>query len=171
MRIEVNNTIEVASSFSVKLRRHEDDIDSYARLKFTEHFIDREYSDEMLGLPIHATALLYGEDGIPVTKITIGRKHIVYLFAGAITGNKNRNEQIALTGDTQIEKAELQLVENGALLSAQLVWKVKGDEVELLKPLLGKTCIINGLIVLPEQIDAFASAKQAADDITKRFQK
>lgn len=165
MRIEINNTVEVAKSFGVKRRKAGGTLETVATLKFAGLFIDREYSDEMLGLPIQATALLYGEDGLPVSAVTIGRKHIVYQFAGVITGNKNREEQIKLAKDTQVTKAELQLVDKGALLSANLVWQVRGDEVEDLEPLLGQTCILNGLIVLPEQIDAFSQAKGEVDRV------
>lgn len=159
MRIEVNTTAEVAKSFGVKRRKHAGGVQTVATLKFAGLFLDREYSDEMLGLPIEATARLYGEDGIPVSAISIGRKHMVYQFAGVISGNKNRNEQITLAKDTEVCKAELQLMPNGAALTAQLVWPVRGDEVEGLEPLLGQTCVLNGLIVLPEQIDAFAQAR------------
>jgi hypothetical protein len=163
VRIEVNTTVEVAKSFGVKRRKHAGGIQTVGVLKFTSLFLDREYSDEMLGLPIAATALLYGEDGIPVSAISIGRKHIVYQFAGVITGNKNRGEQIKLAKDTEVCKAELQLMPNGAALTAQLVWPVRGDEVEDLEPLLGQTCVLNGIIVLPEQIDAFGQAKSEVD--------
>jgi hypothetical protein len=163
MRIEINTPAEVAKNFGVKRRKHAGGIQTVGVLKFAGVFIDREYSDEMLGLPIAATALLYGEDGLPVSAVTIGRKHIVYQFAGVITGNVNKDEQIKLAKDTEVCKCELQLVPNGALLSGQLVWPVRGDEVEDLEPLLGQTCMLNGLIVLPEQIDAFAQAKGVVD--------
>lgn len=163
MRIEVLTTTEVAKNFAVKRRKHAGGVQTVATLKFAGVFIDREYSDEMLGLPIQATALLYGQDGLPVSAVTIGRKHIVYQFAGVITGNRNKEEQIKLAKDTEVGKCELQLVPNGALLSGQLMWPVRGDEVEDLEPLLGQTCVLNGIILLPEQIDAFAQAKSVAD--------
>lgn len=163
MRIEINTTTEVAKNFGVKRRKHAGGVQTVGVLKFAGVFIDREYSDEMLGLPIQATALLYGEDGLPVSAVTIGRKHITYQFAGVISGNQNKQEKITLAKDTEVGKCELQLVPNGALLSGQLVWPVRGDEVEDLEPLLGTTAILNGIIVLPEQIDAFAQARDAAD--------
>ncbi len=169
MRIEVNTTCEVAKSFAVKRRKNGGTLQTVAALKFSQVFIDREYSDEMLGLPIAATALLYGEDGLPVSVITIGRKHIVYQFAGVITGNRNKDEQIKLAKDTEVAKCELQLAPNGALLTGILLWQVRGDEVEDLEPLLGQTCVLNGLIVLPEQIDAFSQAKGEVDRVLGKF--
>jgi hypothetical protein len=165
MRIEINTTAEVAKNFAVKRRKHAGGVQTVATLKFAGVFIDREYSDEMLGLPMQATALLYGEDGLPVSAVTIGRKHIVYQFAGVITGNANKDEQIKLAKDTEVSKCELQLAPHGALLSGVLVWPVRGDEVEDLEPLLGQTCVLNGLVVLPEQIDAFAQAKGEVDRV------
>lgn len=169
MRIEINTTTEVAKSFGVKRRKHAGGLQTVATLKFANVFVDREYSDEMLGLPIQATALLYGEDGVPVSAVTIGRKHIVYQFAGVITGNRNKDEQIKLAKDTEVGKCELQLVPNGALLSGQLMWPVRGDEVEDLEPLLGTTALLNGVIVLPEQIDAFDQAKGTVDRVLDKF--
>ncbi len=171
MRIEINNTVEVAKAFGVGRRKRAGIVETIAKLKFEGLFIDREYSDEMLGLPIAATALLYSPDGLPVSAVTIGRKHIVYQFAGVISGNKNREEQITLAKDTEVTGAELQLVDKGALLSAQLVWKVRGDEVEDLEPLLGQTCMLNGLIVLPDQIDAFAQAKDEVERVLRKVQR
>ena len=169
MRIEVNTTTEIAKGFSIKRRKTAGTVQTVATLKFDGVFIDREYSDEMLGLPIAATALLYGEDGIPVSAVTIGRKHIVYQFAGVITGNSNKEEQIKLAKDTEVCKCELQLVDKGARLSGVLTWPVRGDEVEDLEPLLGQTCMLNGLIVLPEQIDAFNQAKGEVDRVLGKF--
>ena len=169
MRIEVNTVCEIAKSFSVKRRKNAGTVETVAVLKFAGVFIDREYSDEMLGLPIQATALLYDEGGAPVSVITIGRKHIVYQFAGVITGNVNKDEQLKLAKDTEVCKCELQLAPNGAFLSGQLLWKVRGDETEDLEPLLGQTCMLNGLIVLPEQIDAFAQAKGEVDRVLGKF--
>ena len=171
MRIEINTTCELAKSFGVKRRKNAGAIQTVATLKFATVFIDREYSDEMLGLPIQATALLYGEDGLPVSVVTIGRKHIVYQFAGVITGNPNKDEQIKLAKDTEIGKCELQLAPQGALLSGQLIWPVRGDEVEDLEPLLGQTCMLKGLIVLPEQVDAFDQAKHEVDRAIRKVQR
>ena len=170
MRIEINTIAEIAKNFGVKRRKHAGGVQTVATLKFGGVFIDREYSDEMLGLPIAATALLYGEDGLPVSAVTIGRKHITYQFAGVISGNQNKLEKITLAKDTEVCKCELQLVPNGALLSGQLMWPVRGDEVEDLEPLLGQTCLLNGLIVLPEQIDAFAQAKGEVDRVIGKMQ-
>lgn len=171
MRIEVNTTVEVAKSFGVKRRKQGGIVQTVATLKFANLFVDREYSDEMLGLPIAATALLYGEDGLPVSAVTIGRKHIVYQFAGVIHGNRNKDEQITLAKDTEICKAELQLVDKGALLTAQLLWPVRGDEVEDLEPLLGQTCVLNGIVLLPEQIDAFGQAREQVDSALSKMKR
>jgi len=169
MRIQVHNTIEIAKSFSVKRSKIDGLPSTLACVKFAGLFIDREYSDEMLGLPIAATTLLYADDGVPVSMIAISRKQIVYEFSGAISGNKNRNEEISLNGTTHIEKSELQLVKGGALLSGRISWPVRGDEVEDLEPLLGQTCILIGHISLPEQIDAFAQATAKNREITKKI--
>lgn len=100
MRFDIRNTASIAKNLSIKQRKHAGVKRTVAVLKFANLFIDRESSDEMLGLPIGAIAQLYGEDGIPVSVITIGRKHIVFNFAGAIKGNANRQEQRALGKDT-----------------------------------------------------------------------
>lgn len=163
MRFEINNTASIAKNFSVKQRKQGGVVQTVAVLKFDGLFIDRESSDEMLGLPIGAIGQLYGEDGLPVSVITIGRKHVVFQFAGAIKGNANRQEARALGKDTEVIKAELQLAPNGAMLSGAFCWPVKGDEVEDLEPLMGETCVIDGVLVLPEQIDAFSQARDAAD--------
>lgn len=170
MRIEINTTAEIAKSFGVKRRKHAGGIQTVGVLKFGGVFIDREYSDEMLGLPIGAITQLYGEDGLPVSVVTIGRKHITYQFAGVIARNVNKDEQITLAKDTEVCKCELQLAPNGALLSGQLMWPVRGDEVEDLEPLLGQTCMLNGLIVLPEQVDAFEQAKNEVDRVLRKVQ-
>jgi hypothetical protein len=163
MRIEVNTVAEISKGFGVKRVKRGDAQVTLATLKFAGMFLDREYSDEILGLPIQATALLYGEDGIPVSCLTVGRKHITFQFAGSITGNPNKSEQILLAKDTEISKLELQLVPNGAKLNGQFVWAIRGDEAEDLEPLLGNICLISGIIVLPEQVDAFSQAKGEVD--------
>lgn len=152
MLATIETTAEIGKSLSIKREKQEDEEVVIAHLKFSDAFVPRETMDELFNQPLGWSNYLFGEDGFPHVRAEISLMKFDAEATGVIRGRAN--EYIKLAG-AKVTGVSLMLTEKGANLAAELTWKVAGDEVSDLEPLLGRTCVLTVTIADGGQQDAF----------------
>lgn len=142
MRVEIETTATIGKGVSIKREKGSDDIEVVvAHLKFDNALVPREVIDELLGQDIGwAQHCLFNELGAPIGHIELSLPRLKLTATGKIRGVDG--DAITLT-EAAFDSITLTLTDKGALLSGALAWKVAGDEVSYLEPLLGRICVIH----------------------------
>lgn len=163
--MKLNATAEVAKSFTAKRVKDEDDADSAVAcaLKFSELPVERGEIDELvglpLGLPLGLTERLFDELGAPLAPLTLSSKKRALEASGRVSFNASR---LTLGSDCELTDIAVTLKELGGLLEGTLTWSARGDEVEDVAELLGRTCHVELTIAPPKQADLFDQARAPA---------
>jgi len=158
MYIEIQTTAQLSKSMSIK---REGDVEVLvAHLKFDGALIQREAIDELVGQPIGwAQSCLFDEQGAPIGHIELALPKLVAQVTGKIRGVKDDDHitlsQAFMDGVTIRMSG---LINNQALLSGSLAWKVAGDEASDLEPLLGRLCALHWVIQDGGQQDMLKAA-------------
>ena len=169
--IKIDTVCDVAKTLSTKATKDESGAPAIVcSVKFANLKVDRSTIDELLGEPIGwSQAALYDDQGAPRKRygITVyGRKLRV---SGGISGPKGEPTLALL--QAELSEAYLTLIPLGALLDGALAWSARGDEVEDVADLLGKTCSAKWEITDGGQEDLFQPTSTAAAAATTATQR
>lgn len=139
--IEINSTATLGKSLSVKREKVGDEGERViAHLKFAETFVDRDVIDDLCGRPIGwARMSLFDEMGAPVALLELGLPTREWQAAGGVSDPSGASLPL---GRATLSAVTLALTPLGALLSGQLSWQARGDEVEDLTDMLGREVTI-----------------------------
>lgn len=153
MRVEIETAVEIGKGVSIKREKAEDDTEVViAHLKFAGGKVQYEVIDELCCQPIGwAQHSFFNELGAPVAPIIVDLPRFAAEATGKIRGIQH-GESITLT-QADIDGVTLTLCDNGALLAADLAWKIAGDEASDLEPLLGRLCGFHVVVQDAEQGD------------------
>lgn len=169
--IKLDTILELGKSLTAKSQKGEGGVEVVnAIVKFSALPIDRESIDEVLGMPIGWSQILYDEQGAPLRQFYIGVAGRELRVSGAIKGPKGEPTLALL--QAELTDVELTLTNLGALLDGTLTWAARGDEVEDVSELLGKTCTAKWEITDGSQVDMFrpsAASQRATMDILDRM--
>lgn len=160
--IVLDSVCEVGKSLSTKVEKNDGGIEVVnCVLKFSDVVVIRDTVDELLGVDVGwCQQRLYQEDGSPVRAFSIGiygREHTV---TGTIRGVKG--DQVLNLLQAELTDLRFSLVSLGAVLEGKLKWLARGDEVEDVMMLLGKTCGIHWEVHDAGQKDMFSGSQRAA---------
>lgn len=157
--INLDTVLELGKTFSAKSEKDDDKHEIVrAHVKFTALAVDRDTCDELIGtVPLGWTSsVLFDGMGAPIARLTLSLDDRQLKVTGSIRGANDEGSlplmQAALTD------IEITLVKLGAWVSGSLAWQAKGDEVEDVTDLLGKTCKAIWRITSEEQQDMLRSA-------------
>lgn len=108
-------------------------------LKFSDLPIQRDVMDELIGFPVGwSAAALYDEQGAPFRVVSIEVQTRPLRVTGRLCGPDGKPTLPLLQAD--LSELSFGLVNLGAVVEGKLTWPAKGDEVEDVMELLGKTC-------------------------------
>lgn len=162
--LNIDTILDIAKQFATKRKKEGDSDIVCCVLKFDECQIQRDAGDELLGMPIGwLTATHYDEQGVPLRPFTLSNKKSEFKVSAVIRGAKETEGKLTLVQATMTD-IEVRLGENWAYLAGALSWEARGDEVEDLALLLGKTCAIKGEIQWPQQDELLPRRAPAPPD-------
>jgi hypothetical protein len=109
-----------------------------ATIRFTDLKVDRDVVAELLTMPLPwVLSSFYDESGAPLRRFFLGVRDRQWRVSGGLNGPKPGEGLVLLQAD--LEKVEMTLVPNGALLEGTLTWAARGDEIDDISPILGTT--------------------------------
>lgn len=150
MVLNIETVCEIGKGLSVKREKSDKGEDIVrCHLKFSECAVKREAIDQLLGLPEGIVQSFFDDLGAPLAKMILGAPGRELHATGRILGVKPR-EVLTLGSDCQLTEIEVALKELGGLLSGTLTWSARGDEVEDVTDLLGRTCKVHATIIEPQ---------------------
>lgn len=160
--ITLNSICELSKTLSTKVEKSEAGVEVVnCALKFSGVSVDRDTLDELLGMPIGwCQDKFFDEAGTPVRTLSIGMHGRELAVSGTIRGVKAEQSLRLLQAD--LTDIRFSLVNLGAVFEGKLTWLARGDEVEDVMLLLGKTCGVSWEIHDTGQQDMFAGAQAAA---------
>jgi hypothetical protein len=128
-------------------------------MKYTAMPVQREHMDELLGMPFGwASLALFDDQGAPYRGLNISTTRDTLRVTGKISGPKGE-PRLVLTG-ASLSDVESSLISLGAVTGGTLTWVARGDEVEDVCQLLGKTCRAEFQITDGDQDDLFQDRKR-----------
>lgn len=147
--LNIETVCEVGKGLTVKREKSEDDDIVRCHLKFSGCEVEREAIDQLLGLPVGLVQSFFDDLGAPLAKLELAAPGRELGATGRIIGAKPR-EVLTLGADCELTDIEVALKELGGLLSGTLTWTARGDEVEDVTDLLGRTCKVHATIIEPQ---------------------
>lgn len=130
-------------------------------IKFSALPIPREMMDELLGLPVGwSQKCVFDDQGAPLRLLSISSAGRALRVTGKIAGPKGHPALVLL--QAELTDVALSLVTLGAVCEGKLTWTARGDEVEDVAELLGKTCTAVWQITDGEQDDLFDAHRGAS---------
>lgn len=160
--LRLNTILELAKTFSAKSEKDDDKAEIVrAHIKFSAMSVDRDSVDELIGsVPVGwTTHVLFDDMGVPIAPLTLSLDGIALRVTGTIAGANDQAKLPLMQAD--LTDITITLVKLGALVSGSLAWNAKGDEVEDVTDLLGKTCKITADVFGDSQGDLLRdSARQ-----------
>lgn len=168
--LKIDSILELGKSITAKAQKGEGGVEVVnASLKFSGVPIDRDSIDEVLGLPVGMSQMLYDEQGAPLRQLWIGVAGRELRVTGAIKGPKGNPTLALLQAD--LTDVEVALTTLGAIMAGTLTWGARGDEIDDCSELLGKTCCAVWEITDGRQEDMFrstgASSRETLDILGK----
>lgn len=159
--MKLNATAEIAKSFTAKRTKDDEESDSNVScsLKFSELPVERTEIDELVGLPLGLAARFYDELGAPLASLTLSAKKRTLEASGGVSFNTSR---LGLGSDCELTDIAVTLKELGGLLEGTLTWSARGDEVEDVAELLGRTCHLELTVAQPKQGDLLKVAESGS---------
>ena len=169
--IKLDTICELSKTFSAKATTDESDAPTtVAQVKFSDLKIDIETVDALLGEEIGwARRTLFDDQGAPRKRYGITVYGRLLRVSGGICGPKGDPTLVLL--QAELTKAYLTLIPLGALLDGNLTWSARGDEVEDVADLLGKTCSAKWEITDGDQADMFQPTSAGAARATTETQR
>lgn len=169
--IKLDTICEVAKTFTAKATKDESSAPTtVAQIKFSGLLVDRDHLDELLGETIGwCRTALYDEQGAPRKRYGITVYGRTLRVSGAITGPKEQPTLALL--QAELTDAHLTLIPLGAMLEGKLTWSARGDEVEDVSDLLGKTCRAKWEITDGDQADMFSPTSKGSAAATTATQR
>lgn len=164
MSIEIDSVCAIAKGMAVKREKQPDKTEAtIAHLAFSHCMVTRETIDQLLGLPIGwSQRALFDDLGAPYVRMTLGIEDIAFEINGTIRGNKNKGEFMRFAQGT-LASISIELRDKGALVSGEITWKVAGDEVSDVEPVLAQTVACHFVLLDPRQADMLVEAAQSAE--------
>lgn len=169
--IKLETICNVSKSLTAKATKDESGAPTtIAQMKFSDLQVDRDTVDELLGEPVGwCRGALYDEQGAPRKRYGITVYGRSLRVSGVITGPKAQPTLSLL--QAELSDAYLTLIPLGAMLEGKLTWSARGDEVEDVSDLLGRTCTARWEITDGDQADMFSPTSSAAAKATTETQR
>lgn len=169
--IKIDTICNVGKSLTAKATKDESGAPTtVAQMKFSDLQVDRDTVDELLGEPIGwCQKALYDEQGAPRKRYGITVYGRQLRVSGVITGPKATPALSLL--QAELTDTYLTLIPLGAMLEGKLTWSARGDEVEDVSDLLGRTCTARWEITDGDQADMFSPTSSAAAKATTETQR
>lgn len=139
--LKLDTILDLGRSMSVKREKGDDDSEIVsATLKFTGLAIDRDSIDELMGSVSigWSTDSLFDEQGAPIRPLTFSLDGTELSVTGVISG-ANGQPRLSLI-QANLSAVNITLANLGGSVAGTLSWKARGDEVEDIADMLGKTC-------------------------------
>lgn len=149
MLLSIETVCEIGKGLSVKREKSDEEDIVRCHLKFSDCAVERDAIDQLLGLPIGIVNSFFDDLGAPLARMVLGAPKRELGATGRIVGTKPR-EVLTLGADCLLTDIEVVLKELGGLLSGTLTWTARGDEVEDVTDLLGRTCKVHATIIEPQ---------------------
>jgi hypothetical protein len=147
--LNIETVCEIGKGLSVKREKSDDEDIVRCHLKFSDCAVERNAIDQLLGLPEGIVQSFFDDLGAPLAKMVLGAPGRELGATGRILGTKPR-EVLTLGADCELTDIEVALKDLGGLLSGTLTWTARGDEVEDVTDLLGRTCKVHATIIEPQ---------------------
>lgn len=160
--IKFSTICNVSKIFTAKADTDESGVPTItARVKFFDLPVDRDTIDELLGETIGwCRGTLFDEQGAPRRRYGITVFGRSLRVSGGISGPKGKPTLALL--QAELSDVYLTLIPLGAMIEGTLTWCARGDEVEDVSDLLGRTCTAAWEITDGGQDDMFAPTSKAA---------
>lgn len=169
--IKLDTICNIAKTFTAKAETDESGAPTTtAKVKFSDLQVTIETVDELIGEAIGwARGTLYDEQGAPRRRYGITVFGRTLRVSGGISGPKERPTLALL--QAELTDVYLTLIPLGAMVEGTLTWGARGNEVEDVSELLGRTCSANWEITDGDQADLFAPTSRAAAASTEMTQR
>lgn len=168
--IKLDTICDLAKTLTTKATKDESGTPTtVCQVKFSDLKVDIDTVDELLGEAVGwSRAALYDQQGAPRKRygLTVYGRNL--RVSGGISGPKNQT--LALL-QAELSDTHLTLIPLGAMVEGKLTWSARGDEVEDVDPLLGKTCGAKWEITDGDQADMFSPTSSAAARATSDTQR
>ena len=160
--IKIDTICNVAKTFTAKADTDESGAPTTtAKVKFSDLQVSIETVDELLGEAIGwGRGTLYDSQGAPRKRYGITVYGRSLRVSGGISGPKGKPTLTLL--QAELSDVYLTLIPLGAMVEGTLTWGARGDEVEDVAELLGRTCSAIWEVTDGEQADLFAPTSRAA---------
>ena len=168
--IKLDTVCELAATFAAKAKKDKEGTPAtIGKITFTDLQIDRDVIAYLVGMPLDWVMRSFYDDlGAPTRRFFLGVRDREWRVSGGLNGPKPGQALVLLQAD--LEKVELDLIPNGALMCGQLTWAARGDEVEDLSAILGTTVRACWEITDAEQSDMFDAQSGGAMRATAETQ-
>ena len=168
--IKLDTILELSKTLTTKATKDESSAPTVVcQVKFSDLKVDIETIDELLGETIGwSRNALYDEQGAPRKRygITVYGRNL--RVSGGVSGPQNHTLSLL---QAELTEAHLTLIPLGAMVEGKLTWSARGDEVEDVSDLLGKTCTAKWEITDGDQADMFSPTSSAAAAATSATQR
>ena len=168
--IKIDTVCDLSANFNAKSKKDKDGVPAtIGKITFTDLQIDRDVIAALVCMPLDwVLRSFYDEQGAPTRRFFLGVRDRRWRVSGGLNGPKPGQALVLLQAD--LEKVELDLVPNGALMSGRLTWAARGDEVEDLSGLLNTKVRALWEITDAEQTDMFDAQSTGAMKATAETQ-
>jgi len=164
MKLNLSTVVLVAKGLSMKRQKANDETEHViAHLRFTDATISRDEMDEIIGIQIGSTALLFDEQGAPVARLRLGLDGRELTLSGKVQHNEDSKTSLELV-DADLKGISIHLQKLGGLLCGTVSWRVRGDEAEDCEALLGQQCTVKWRLQDSGQQDLLAGAARKLVD-------
>lgn len=169
--MKLDTICNIAKTFTAKVTKDESGAPTcVAQVKFKDLKVDRDVIDELLGEAVGwCRTTLYDEQGAPRKRYGLTVFGRSLRVSGGISGPKE-NPTLPLL-QAELSDLYLTLIPLGAMVEGTLTWGARGDEVDDVADLLGKTCSARWEITDGDQADMFAPTSAASAKATAATQR
>jgi hypothetical protein len=137
-------------------------------LKFASLPVPRDVMDELLGLPIGwSAAALFDDQGAPLRLMSISVEGRALRVTGKISGPGGDPSLVLL--QAELTEIACGLCNLGGVVEGKLTWPAKGDEVEDVMELLGKTCRVEWQVSDGKADDMFPASPSVTREAIRKI--
>jgi hypothetical protein len=135
--IKLDTVCDLSANFNAKSKKDREGVPAtIGKITFTDLQIDRDVIAALIDMPLDwVLKSFYDDQGAPTRRFFLGVRDRRWRVSGGLNGPKPGQALVLLQAD--LEKVELDLIPNGALMCGRLTWAARGDEVEEIAPILG----------------------------------
>lgn len=160
--IKFTTICNVSKTFTARANKDESGAPTItSQVKFSDLQVDRDTIDELLGEAVGwCRSTLFDDQGAPRKRYGITVFGRALRVSGGISGPKGKPTLALL--QAELSDVYLTLIPLGAMVEGTLTWCARGDEVEDVSDLLGRTCTAAWEITDGDQADMFSPTSRGA---------